>query len=144
MRTKDGISGYPKRSEVNMMRLMLVMPVLLFPLLWVLHSQNGCIKRDDHVIAVIGDGALTGGMAYEGLNNAGRYTRKNCYKNFIVILNDNKMSISRNVGSMSRYLTSIRTEPSYLQAKGNVEKALDHLPVIGAPMYRVVKNQRKL
>lgn len=54
------------------------------------------------------------------------------------------MSISRNVGSMSRYLTSIRTEPSYLQAKGNVEKALDHLPVIGAPMYRVVKKSKKI
>ena len=84
------------------------MPALLFLLLWVLRSQNVCIKRDDHVIAVIGDGALTGGMANEGLNNAGRYTR-NCYKNFIVILNDNKMSISRDVAFRCRDdLTSIR------------------------------------
>ncbi len=143
LRTKGGISGYPKRSES---------PYDLFN---VGHSSTSVSAalgiaqakrmnhRDDYVIAVIGDGALTGGMAYEGLNNAGRYTR-NCYRHFIVILNDNKMSISRNVGSMSRYLTSIRTEPSYLQAKGNIEKVLDCLPVIGSPMYRVVKKSKKV
>lgn len=57
------------------------------------------LGKDGYTVAVIGDGALTGGMAYEGLNNAGRFT-----KNFIVVLNDNKMSISKNVGSMARYL----------------------------------------
>ena len=143
MRTKDGISGYPKRSESKYDAFDVGHASTSISAALGIAQSKRLHKRDDHVIAVIGDGALTGGMAYEGLNNAGRYTR-NCYKNFIVILNDNKMSISRNVGSMSRYLTSIRTEPSYLQAKGNVEKALDHLPVIGAPMYRVVKKSKKI
>ena len=143
LRTKDGISGYPKRSESKYDAFDVGHASTSISAALGIAQSKRLHKRDDHVIAVIGDGALTGGMAYEGLNNAGRYTR-NCYKNFIVILNDNKMSISRNVGSMSRYLTSIRTEPSYLQAKGNVEKALDHLPVIGAPMYRVVKKSKKI
>ena len=143
LRTKDGISGYPKRSESKYDAFDVGHASTSISAALGIAQSKRLHKRDDHVIAVIGDGALTGGMAYEGLNNAGRYTR-NCYKNFIVILNDNKMTISRNVGSMSRYLTSIRTEPSYLQAKGNVEKALDHLPVIGAPMYRVVKKSKKI
>ena len=62
-----------------------------------------------NVVAVIGDGALTGGLAYEGLNNAGRFPG-----NFMVVLNDNTMSISRNVGSMAGYLATIRTKPGYL------------------------------
>ncbi len=143
LRTKGGISGYPNRNEsaydaFNAGHA----STSISAALGIAHAKR-LHKRDDHVIAVIGDGALTGGMAYEGLNNAGRFTR-NCYKNFIVILNDNKMSISRNVGSMSRYLTNMRTAPYYLHAKGNVEKMLDHLPIIGAPMHRIVKKSKKV
>lgn len=89
--------------------------------------------NDGHVIAVIGDGALTGGLAYEGLNNAGRFKR-----NFIVILNDNKMSISRNVGSISRYLTYVRIRPSYMKLKGTVEKALIKTPLVGSPIRKMI------
>lgn len=74
-------------------------------------------------VAVIGDGALTGGMAYEALNNAGNSDRP-----FIVILNDNEMSIAPNVGALSKYLYSVRTDPRYESAKDLMEKVLGHVP----------------
>ena len=77
------------------------------------------------VIAVVGDGAFTGGMVYEGMNNI------DTLDNLVVVLNDNKMSISKNVGSVSRYLTSLRTSPSYHTAKHRTEDILDKTPVVG-------------
>ncbi len=71
------------------------------------------------VIVVIGDGAFTGGMAYEGLNNVANL------RNLVIVLNDNKMSISKNVGSFSHYLTSLRTSPKYYKAKNEVVQILD-------------------
>jgi len=82
-------------------------------------------KEPGKVIAVIGDGAFTGGMVYEGMNNI------DTLDNLIVILNDNKMSISKNVGSVSRYLTNLRTSPSYHTAKHRTEDLLDRTPVVG-------------
>src|SRR5438132_8673352 len=76
-----------------------------------------------HVVAVIGDGAMTGGMAFEALNNAGHSNRR-----FIVILNDNEMSIAPNVGALSKYLANVRTDPRYNRAKMSVEWALSHVP----------------
>ena len=82
------------------------------------------IKGEDfHVVSVIGDGALTGGMAYEALHNAGYSNRR-----FIVILNDNEMSIAPNVGAISKYLYNVRTDPRYNHAKMGVERALTHVP----------------
>lgn len=75
------------------------------------------------VVAVIGDGSLTGGMAYEALNNASKLE-----KNFIIVLNDNNMSISENVGGVSKYLNSIRTADSYRDLKGNVMKRMLNMP----------------
>lgn len=88
---------------------------------------------DHHVIAVIGDGALTGGMAYEGLNNAGKKA-----DNLIVILNDNEMSISKNVGAVSKYLSSIRGRKAYVDVKKSVEKILDRTPVLGEPVKEII------
>src|SRR5438270_12519722 len=79
--------------------------------------------EQNHVVAVIGDGALTGGMAFEALNNAGHSNRR-----FIVILNDNEMSIAPNVGALSKYLYNVRTDPRYNRAKMGVERALTHVP----------------
>lgn len=85
------------------------------------------LKKENYsVIAVIGDGALTAGMAFEALNDAGR-----CVNNFILILNDNEMSISKNVGGMSRYLSKIRTKPFYIKFKQRADKILDKTPLIG-------------
>ena len=82
-----------------------------------------------HVVAVIGDGALTGGMAYEALNNAGRLKT-----NFIIVLNDNNMSISENVGGMSRYLNNLRADEGYNLLKKNVASTLSRIPMIGSDL----------
>ncbi|MDD2585366.1 MAG: 1-deoxy-D-xylulose-5-phosphate synthase [Syntrophomonadaceae bacterium] len=90
------------------------------------------IKREKHsVIAIIGDGALTGGMAFEALNHAGHAAR-----DLIVILNDNEMSISRNVGALSAYLNRLRTDPSYYQTKEEIESRLSRIPRIGPNIAR--------
>lgn len=78
---------------------------------------------NDRVVAVIGDGALTGGMAFEGLNNAG-----NLDIPFIVVLNDNEMSIAPNVGAMSKYLDRVRTDPRYTRGRDDVQSVLERLP----------------
>ena len=90
------------------------------------------------VIAIVGDGAFTGGMVYEGMNNI------DTLGNLIVILNDNKMSISKNVGSVANYLTRLRTSPRYSQAKADVESALNRLPVVGNPMIRSLQKAKEL
>ena len=90
------------------------------------------LKKEKHsVLAVIGDGALTGGMAFEALNHAGQEAR-----DLTVILNDNEMSISRNVGAMSAYLNRLRTEPSYSRTKDEIETALHRIPAIGPNIAR--------
>ncbi len=89
---------------------------------------------DENVIAVIGDGSITGGVALEGINNAGRSST-----NMIVILNDNEMSISKNVGALSKHFSSLRTAPSYLNAKEGVHKILDNIPIIGESTTRAVE-----
>ena len=90
-------------------------------------AQGRDLQGDDYtIVSVIGDGALTGGMAYEALNNAARLK-----KNFIIVLNDNNMSISENVGGMSKYLSSIRTGTGYNDLKKNITSALEKIPVLG-------------
>ena len=93
--------------------------------------------KTHHAIAVVGDGASTGGELYEGLNNAGKSDT-----NIIVILNYNEMSISKNVGGMAKYLSSMRTKESYQRTKGRVEKMLDKTPVIGKPVKNAVRNSK--
>ena len=83
-------------------------------------------KQDNHVLAVIGDGALTGGMALEALDDAG-----NSKTRLIVILNDNEMSISKNVGGISRFLTRIRTKRFYRKSNNFVRKILEKIPKVG-------------
>lgn len=87
------------------------------------------------VIAVIGDGALTGGLAYEALNNSGTE-----HNNLIVILNDNNMSISQNVGALAKNLTTIRTSSAYFTFKSNVEHFLSRIPKIGQELCRAITN----
>lgn len=95
-------------------------------------AKAKCIKGEKgKVIAVIGDGALTGGLAYEALNNSG-----NDNSNLIVILNDNNMSISRNVGSMAKNLTTIRTSPRYVTFKSKIQRGLAKIPKIGSQISR--------
>ena len=96
------------------------------------------IKGDPHhAIAVLGDGAMSGGLSFEGLNNAGKSET-----NIIVILNYNEMSISRNVGSMAKYLSTLRTKSSYKRTKSAVQRVLDATPVVGQPVKKVVKSSK--
>ena len=89
-------------------------------------------------VAVLGDGAFTGGLVYEGLNNAGKSET-----NLVIILNHNEMSISKNVGSIAKYLSTLRTKESYHKTKNVVEKALDKTPLVGKPLIRAVKASKK-
>lgn len=90
-------------------------------------AQARFLKREDHqVVAVIGDGALTGGLAYEALNHAGHLNL-----NMVVVLNDNKMSIDQNIGGMSAYLGRIRSDPKYTWLKDEVDQFMRRIPAIG-------------
>ncbi len=93
-------------------------------------------KEDNKVVAVIGDGALTGGMAFEALNHIGHEQRK-----LTVVLNDNEMSIAPNVGAMHKYLGKIRSDKGYLRAKDEVEQLLRKIPAIGG---KIAKTAEKL
>lgn len=95
--------------------------------------------NEHHAIAIIGDGAFTGGLSYEGLNNAGKSKSK-----IIVILNHNEMSISKNVGAFAKYLSSIRRKQKYLDSKKAVEAALNKMPVIGDPMKNVLRSSKSI
>ncbi len=95
------------------------------------------VGEDYWVVSVIGDGALTGGMAYEALNNAARLK-----KNFIIVLNDNNMSISENVGGMSKYLSGIRTGDGYNDLKKGVVDVLERIPGLGSQMIDRIKRTK--
>ncbi|MDR0903678.1 MAG: 1-deoxy-D-xylulose-5-phosphate synthase [Ruminococcus sp.] len=129
LRVEDGVSGFcrPDESEFT--------PVVTG------HSSNSvsaalglaeamAIKGDNHAaVAVLGDGAFTGGLCFEGLNNAGKSGM-----NMIVILNQNDMSIGKNVGAVAKYLSTIRISDNYLRLKQRVKQKLATLPVIGEPI----------
>ena len=89
------------------------------------------------VVSVIGDGALTGGMAFEALNNASRIKT-----NFIILLNDNNMSISENVGGLSKYLNDFRTADVYMDLKDGVANSLSKIPVYGDRIVRKIRNAK--
>jgi len=126
LRQFGGLSGYPKRQES------------IYDVYDTGHASGsisyalGLAKARDlrgdgyHVVAVIGDGSLTGGLAYEGLNNAGESKTR-----LIVVVNDNSMSISESVGGISRYLTLLRLAPAYRSTKVLVEKLLSRMPNLG-------------
>lgn len=90
--------------------------------------------KDYNVIAIIGDGALTGGEAYEGLNSAGASGRR-----LVVILNDNEMSIDKNVGALSEYLSRIKLAPQYAKAKKDIEGFLRNIPRIGETVFKTAE-----
>ena len=92
---------------------------------------------DNYVISVIGDGSLTGGMAWEALNNASRLKR-----NFIIVLNDNNMSIAENVGGFSEYLNQVRTREGYQNLKAGVENTLAKIPVHGEQLIRNIRKTK--
>ena len=115
LRKYGGMSGFPKRKESDCDSFDTGHSSTSISAGLGLVRARDIQGKDNTVIAVIGDGALTGGMAYEALNNAARMDT-----NFIIILNDNNMSISENVGGVSKYLNNIRTSNTYLDIKDNI------------------------
>lgn len=102
-------------------------------------AQAMKLKGDNHhAVSVIGDGALTGGLAYEGLNNAGRSGT-----NLIVVLNYNEMSISKNVGGIAKYLSELRTTDSYKKTKSITKRILSAIPLIGRPIKRTISASKE-
>ncbi len=119
LRKYGGMSGFPKRKESDCDCFDTGHSSTSISAGLGLVQARDLQKQDFYVVSVIGDGALTGGMAYEALNNASKLDT-----NFIIILNDNKMSISENVGGVSKYLNSIRTTENYLDLKNTVYNTL--------------------
>lgn len=138
LRTEGGISGFsrPEESEHDMF-ISGHSSTSISAALGI--ATANAIRNDKHTsIAVIGDGALTGGLAYEALNNAGRSGSR-----LIVILNDNEMSISKNVGSMARYLAVIRSKPRYFKFKERTNTVISRIPFIGKPLAEFVYDLKK-
>lgn len=137
LRREGGMSGFPKRKESSCDSFDAG------------HSSNsisaglGYVRARDllgqnhRVVAVIGDGSLTGGMAYEALNNAAELNT-----NFIIVLNDNNMSISQNVGGMSSYLSALRTAEAYTGMKINTTKMLKKVPVVGSAIVDTMRRTK--
>ena len=137
IRREGGLSGFPKRSESDCDAFNAGHASTSISAALGIAKAKQLLGDPSYTVAVIGDGSLTGGLAYEGLNNAGQHK-----KNFIIILNDNRMSISKNVGAMARYLGSIRMQPWYLRLKSGTERFLLKLPLLGRPVSFVLKRSK--
>lgn len=137
LRQYGGMSGFPKTCESDCDCFNTGHSSTSVSAALGMAQARDIIGEDYSVIAVIGDGALTGGMAYEALNNASELK-----SNFIIVLNDNNMSISENVGGMSSYLARFRTADAYRDLKSNVMKSLNHIPVYGEKMVKKIRNTK--
>ena len=135
LRKYGGMSGVPKRKESECDSFDTGHSSTSISAAMGLVNARDLLGEKHHVIAVIGDGALTGGMAYEALNNASHLK-----KNFIIVLNDNKMSISENLGGMSKYLNSLRTAEFYNGLKNGVEHTLINMG--GQKVYEGLKRTK--
>lgn len=137
LRIYGGMSGFPKRRESACDCFDTGHSSTSISAALGIVSGNKINNDDGHVVAVIGDGALTGGMAYEALNNASQLKR-----NFIIVLNDNEMSISENVGGMSTHLSNMRAGSVYNGLKSEVEKTLSKIPAVGTGVVRGIKKAK--
>jgi 1-deoxy-D-xylulose-5-phosphate synthase len=136
IRRKGGISGFPKPEESEHDVFISGHSSTSVSVACGIAEAMKLQGKDNYAVAVIGDGAMTGGMFYEALNNCGR--DKNT--NLIVILNDNNMSISKSVGSLAKYLTSLRNTEKYLNTKRAVESGLEKFPIVGKPIQKSIRN----
>lgn len=137
LRKYGGMSGFPKRkeSDCDCFDTGHSSTSISAGLGYAMARQ---IKGEDYkVVSVIGDGALTGGMAYEALNNASRIR-----SNFIIVLNDNNMSISENVGGLSKHLSNLRTAESYQEIKTGVANSLSRIPVYGESIVERIRRTK--
>ncbi|MBE6099527.1 MAG: 1-deoxy-D-xylulose-5-phosphate synthase [Anaerovibrio sp.] len=131
LRTKGGITGFPKMSESPCDAFGVGHASTSISAAVGMAIERDMLKQNHKVIAVIGDGAFTGGEAYEGLNYAGTMG-----KNIIVILNDNEMSIDKNVGAMSEYLARIRIDPQYNKVKKDLQEFITQSLPFGETLWK--------
>ena len=137
LRTRDGVSGFPQMDESEYDAFTAGHASTAISAALGMARTRDIMHADYDVVAVVGDGALTGGMCYEALNDAGLSRTR-----MIVILNDNAMSIAPNVGAMSRYLTRLRQSRGYRGFKRVVRSGLERIPRIGTPLFRFLEKFR--
>ena len=137
LRKYGGMSGFPKRKESDCDAFDTGHSSTSISAGLGYVAARDIQKQDYHVVSVIGDGSLTGGMAYEALNNAAHVK-----SNFIIVLNDNNMSISPNVGGVSNYLSGLRTANAYTELKRGVEGTLKKIPGTGEKLVSQIKKTK--
>ena len=140
LRQFHGMSGFPKRKESPCDAFHSGHSSMSLSAALGMAAARDVHHTDETIVAVIGDGALSGGMAYEALNNMARLREEK--KNMIIVLNDNKMSIAENVGGMSAYLNKARTQKEYVEFKGNVEQSLAKIPGVGDRLVKALKKSK--
>jgi len=139
LRQKNGLSGFPKTEESKFDAFNTGHASTSVSAALGMAAARDLKASDEEIIAVIGDGALTGGLAFEGLNNAGDIKSK-----LTVILNDNNKSIADNVGALSHHLARIRTAPGYGKTKKGVKKFLAKLPLLGNPLISFIDKTKRM
>lgn len=137
LRQMDGLSGFPKPHESACDAFAAGHSSTSISAALGIAKARDLQGKRNHVVAVIGDGSMTGGLAYEALNNAGRENT-----DLIVVLNDNQMSIDTNVGAISKHLNALRTSNRYQALKDNMKQFRDTVPVLGKPAYSVLEKVR--
>lgn len=137
LRKKGGLSGFPKCSESEYDHFNTGHSSTALSASVGFLAGRDLAQKDFNIVSVVGDGAMTGGLIYEALNNI-----KTDAKNFVVILNDNQMSISENVGSMSKHLNALRFTKSYINTKGEVKQLLSKFDNIGSAINKVLEKTR--
>lgn len=133
IRKAGGLSGFPRRYESSYDDFGAGHSSTSISAALGIAKAKQLKGQESATVAFIGDGSFTGGLAFEGINNAGRFKG-----NFIIVLNDNKMSISRNVGAVSRHLNTMRISPWYISAKSGMERVLNKVPFIGKPTVKAL------
>ena len=139
LRQKGGISGFPQMDESEYDAFTAGHASTAISAALGMARTRDIMRGDYDVVALVGDGALTGGMCYEALNDAGQSNTR-----MIVLLNDNDMSIAQNVGALSRYLTRMRRSKGYIAVKHGVRDRLEKHPRFGAPVYRWLSKTRNI
>ena len=138
LRKLDGISGFPKINESEYDSFNTGHSSTSISAALGMARARDLKGENNQVIAVIGDGALTGGMALEALNDAGFSQTK-----MTVILNDNEMSISKNVGGLNMFLSKLRTKKLYKKSNISIKRGLNKVPIIGKPMVRIIQRIKR-
>lgn len=139
LRTYGGLAGFPRRSESEYDCFDAGHASTAISCALGLARARDAMGQKHHVVAVVGDGALTGGMCYEALNDCG-----NSKTRMILLLNDNEMSIARNVGALSKHLSNLRSSTGWNTTKRQVRSRLVRIPILGKPLYRVIHAVKRM